>query len=253
MRHVLALAKRELISYALSPVGYVIACLSIFAYLALFFFFGFIRYTDANVVLDAGIGFVYFLAVFAIPFLTMGLLADERRSGTIEMLMTAPVGDWEVVLGKYLGSVIFILALMAPSVTEVVVVKMYGLPEWGPVISGYIGLVLVVLFLVSLGLFLSSISKSPLVAVMLSFVTFLALLFVGGAVPDTPPAIETTGNIFQNILYYIYAFIRYASLGEHLGNFGSGLINTRDLAYFGTGTVFFLFLSTLAVESRKWK
>jgi ABC-2 type transport system permease protein len=252
MRHVLALAKRELISYILSPVGYVIAFLFIGLYLV-FFYLGFSRFTDANAVLDNGIYAIYMLAIFAIPFLTMGLLADERRSGTIEMLMTAPVGDWEVVLGKYFASVLFILALVVPSVLELVATKMYGMPEWGPVISGYIGLALLVLFLVSMGLFFSSVSKSPLVAVMLSYVVFMALLIVGAVVPDTPAGVEMTGNIFANVLHYVYAFLKYASLGEHLGSFSTGLIVTRDVAYFGTGTVFFLFLSTLAVESRKWK
>lgn len=251
MRHVMALGKRELIAYFLSPVGYVVG----FAFVALYnmlFYFGFAQTPDANMALAGGISGVMFLVTFAVPFLTMGLLADEKRTGTIEMLMTAPVADWEVVLGKYAGALFFVFCLSAPSLLHVVVVRMYGRPEWGPVWSGYIGLAMVILLLVSMGLFFSSISKSALVAVMVSFVAFLTLLILGMVVPETAPAIETS-KVFTNVVHYLFAFLRYASLGEHYNNFAYGLVNTKDVVYFLSSTVFFLFLSTLAVESRKWK
>jgi len=251
MRHVLALWKRELISYFLSPVGYIVGSVFILLY-NWFFFFGFKEANDANMALAGGISAVMFLVTFAIPFLTMGLLADEKRTGTIEMLMTAPVADWEVVLGKYLGALLFIVVLSLPSLLHVVAVRAYVKPDWGPIISGYIGLGLVILLLVSMGLFFSSVSKSALVAVMISFVAFMTLLILGIVIPETAPAIKTS-NVFTNILHYVFKALRYASLGEHYNNFAYGLVNTKDLAYFLSGTAFFLFLSTLAVESRKWK
>jgi ABC-2 type transport system permease protein len=247
----MALGKRELISYFLSPVGYVVGFLFIGLY-SMFFFYGFAQSTDANGVLEGGAPVVGTFAILAVPFLTMGLLADEKKSGTIEMLMTAPVADWEVVLGKYIGSVVFVLVMVAPSVVQIPVVANYGRPEWGPVITGYIGLVLMVVMLVAMGLFFSSISKSALVAVMTSFVVFITILVLGGLVPESAPAIEQS-NVFSNVTHYLYAFLRYASLGEHYNSFAYGLVNSRDLVYFLSGTGFFLFLSTLAVESRKWK
>ena len=251
MRHVLALGKRELIAYFLSPVGYVVGFLFIGLY-NMFFYDAFSRVNDANAVLAAGSSIVGTFAILAIPFLTMGLLADEKRSGTIEMLMTAPVADWEVVMGKYVGSVIFVLFLSAPSLLQITAVKLHGLPEWGPVWSGYLGLVLLVLMLVAMGLFFSSISKSSLVAVMTSFVVFITLLIAGIFVPETEPVVEGM-TVLSNLTHYLYAFLKYAALGEHYGNFAYGLVNSRDVVYFASGTVFFLFLSTLAVESRKWK
>ncbi len=251
MGHVLALGKRELTAYFLSPVGYVVGFLFIGLY-NVFFFFGFMRTTDANEAIAGGTSAVMTFAILAIPFLTMGLLADEKRSGTIEMLMTAPVADWEVVLGKYVGSVIFVLVMAAPSLVQVLAVKLYGMPEWGPVWSGYVGLVLLVFFLVSMGLFFSSISKSALVAVMTSFVVFIVLLIIGIVVPQSPPAIEAS-NVFSNAAHYLFALLKYASISEHYANFSWGMVNSRDVVYFISGTVFFLFLSTLAVESRKWK
>ncbi len=251
MRHVIAISKRELIAYFLSPVGYVIGFAFVGLY-TIFFYRGFIGATDATDALTNGAAVVGFLGIFAIPFMTMGLLADERRSGTIEMLMTAPVADWEVVLGKYLGSVIFVVCLALPSLLQIAVVRTYGMPEWGPVLSGYAGLALLVLFLVSMGLFFSAVSKSPLVAAMLSFVTFMTLLVLGVLVPDTASGISS-GNLAANLLHYFFTFLRYASLSEHYENFFFGLVNTRDVVYFASGTVFFLFLSTLALESRKWK
>ena len=251
MRHVLALAKRELVGYFLSPVGYIVAFCFIGMY-TLFFYLVFSQSTDANEVLQAGIEAVGTLAMFVVPFFTMGLLADERRTGTIEMLMTAPVADWEVVAGKYLGSVVFVLLMIVPSFAQVLAVRQYGLPEWGPVISGYVGLLLLVLFLISMGLFFSSVSKSSLVAVILSFGAVLVLLLLGSLVRDMTPAVETA-NLFKNLLYYLKAVLRYAAIVEHYMSFAFGLINSRDVVYFASGTAFFLFLSTLAVESRKWK
>jgi ABC-2 type transport system permease protein len=251
MRHVLALAQREIVAYFLSPVGYVVGFLFIGLY-NIFFFLGFNQLQDGNAVLAGGSSSVGTFAILAIPFLTMGLLADEKRSGTIEMLMTAPVADWEVVLGKYLGSVTFILFLAAPSLVQLLIVKEYSRPEWGPVWVGYLGLVLLVLLLVAMGLFFSSISKSALVAVMTSFVVFVTLLVMGFFVPESPPTIEAS-NLFSNVTHYIFAFFKFASLGEHYNNFSFGLMNSKDIVYFVSGAAFFLFLSTLAVESRKWK
>jgi ABC-2 type transport system permease protein len=247
----MALGKRELIAYFLSPVGYVVGFAFVGLY-NLFFYFGFTSTNDANVALGGGISGVMFLVTFAIPFLTMGLLADEKRTGTIEMLMTAPVADWEVVVGKYLGALVFVLFLSVPSLLHIIVVQMYGRPEWGPVISGYVGFALVLLLLTSMGLFFSTVSRSSLVSVMISFVIFMTLLILGIVVPEAAPAIETQ-KLFGNAMHYLFAFLRYASLGEHYNNFTLGLVNTKDVIYFVSGTVFFLFLSTLAVESRKWK
>ena len=251
MRHVLALSKREIISYFLSPVGYIVGFLFIGLY-TLFFYLSFISIDDANQVLISGIANVGIIGIFAVPFLTMGLLADERKTGTIEMLMTAPVADWEVVAGKYLGAVTYLLCLLAPSFLQVIAVRTYGYPEWGPVVSSYLGVVLLLMMLLALGLFFSAISKDLLIAVMLSFFAGLLLLILGAFVPDSRPAIQA-GGVFANLLHYLFAFLRYASLGDHYENFYQGLINTRDIVYFASGTAFFLFLSTLAVESRKWK
>jgi len=252
MRHVLAIGKRELISYFLSPVGYVVGALFTFIYMGIFWGFGFAELQDANAVLGTGIAAVMTCVVFAVPFLTMGLMADEKRSGTIEMLMTAPLRDWEVVIGKYIGSLVFITFLLLPALLQLPLVKMYGQPEWGPVISGYAGLFLLLLLLISMGLFFSSVSKSPIVAAMASFVAFLGIMLVGAFVPESPPPIEQA-TVFNNVIYYLCAFLRYGSFVEHYINFADGLINSRDVLYFLSGTGFFLFLSTLAVESRKWK
>ena len=89
-------------------------------------------------------------------------------------------------------------------------------------------------------------------AVMLTFVAFMGLLIMGQFVPDSAPAVEVT-NVLTNLVHYFFAFLRYASLAEHYNNFFYGLINSKDVVFFASGTVFFLFLSTLAVESRKWK
>lgn len=252
MRHVFALAKRELISYLLSPIGYIVAFLFIGFY-TLLFYSGFSRFADSNAVLESGLSIVAFLSVFAVPFLTMGLLADERRSGTIEMLMTAPVADWEVVLGKYLGSVIYVFFLIVPTAAQVIVVRTYGLPEWGPVISGYVGLFLLLILLIAMGLFFSSISKSPLVSAVLSLVVFFTIFIISVLVPETPPVIKAGGDVLGNLLHYIFIGLWYASLADHFANLSNGLVNSRDIVYFLSGTVFFLFLATLAVESRKWK
>ena len=107
------------------------------------------------------------------------------------------------------------------------------------------------LMFLALGLFFSAVSKDLLVAVMLSFVAFMILLILG-TVPESSPAIEGA-TLFANVLYYLFAFLRYASVGEHYMNFFSGVVNSKDVVYFLSATIFALFVSTLAVESRKWK
>lgn len=258
MRHTLALGKREIIAYFLSPVGYVVGALFIALYNIFFSFWiyaGLAESPDANQIASLGIWFVALFSLLAIPFLTMGLLADEKRSGTIEMLMTAPVADWEVVLGKYLGSITFIICLIIPSVFQAVFIAHRSSPLAGPIVSGYMGLAFLVLLLAAIGLFFSSISKSPLVSVMLSFVAFI-VLYVGlpivNALVSQSQVVKADG-MMANVVHYAMAFLAYASLYEHFSNFLEGQANSRDIIYFLSGTAFFLFLSTLAVESRKWK
>jgi ABC-2 type transport system permease protein len=188
----------------------------------------------------------------AVPFVTMGLLAEERRSGSIEMLMTAPVRDWEVVVGKYIGVAVYMLCLMVPSLLQIVVVRSYGMPEWGPVLSGYVGLALFLVMHLAMGLFFSAVSKNVIVAVMLSCATFVTLMLLG-VVVDGFPAIGEEGSLIFNAAHYLAAFLQYASTFDHLFAFLKGTVNTRDVAYFASTTVFFLFLSSLALESRKWK
>lgn len=251
MRHTLAIAKRELISCFLSPVGYIVGFIFVFFYMLLFWaVFG--RNTDANMVLEWSILWVGILAALITAFVTMGLLADEKKSGTIEMLMTAPVADWHVVLGKYIAGVVFVLALALPSLLQVYAVYRCGRFDWGLVFTRYMGVLCLVFFFVSLGLFFSSISKIPLVAAVLSFISIFIFLVLAVIVDMTTPPVEV-GNVLANVLYYLHAALAYMSLWQHYTGFFYGVVDSRDVVYFLSGTVFFLFLATLAVESRKWK
>src|SRR5581483_6996327 len=167
------IAKRELSSYFYSPVAYV--AMTLFLLVAGFLF----RYYDfvpgQPVEMRHTFESMLWLMVIIIPMLGMGLIAQEWASGTIETMMTAPVSETDVVLGKFLGSLGFIVFLLIPTIFYVLLLRLYGRPDYGPIISGYLGLLLVGALFISVTLMFSSMTRIQVVAAALS-VTALALL-----------------------------------------------------------------------------
>jgi ABC-2 type transport system permease protein len=243
----LIIAKREFRSYFDSPLAYVVICLSYFGLGLMFFNVGasFWRVDKASVTdlfAYAGPG----LSGLVVPVLTMALMAEERRSGTLEMLITLPVKDSDVVIGKYLGALGLVLCLLLAML--VYPIAMFYFPwhlgnlDWGPVRSAFLGLALFSAASVAIGLLISSITRSQAVAF---FVTFFILVLLWMMGEFTEYVGQEVNQTFANLLSYI-------SFNSRLQGFIRGLVDTRDIVYFVSVTALALVFAFRALERRKW-
>ncbi len=241
MSATLTIARRELRASFDTPVPYVVLCLGL-PVLGLLFFQSTGGFWQANRAsmerLMNHLG--YGIAVLA-PVLTMRVMAEERRSGTLEMLITLPVKDYQVILGKFLGTWVVILAALAISLLFPIMMFKYpwnlGPLAWGPVGAGYLGLVLASAAAVSLGLLISSFTESQVIAFIVTFLLLFVLFWVdGGSIPWQTPS----------------AILRFISFDEHMSSMARGLITTRDVLYFLSITLLCLMGSFRALERRKW-
>ncbi len=184
--------------------------------------------------------FFWFVLIIASPLLTMRLLSEERRSGTIEILMTAPVSGAQVVLGKYLAAFGFYIFLWLPTLAYAVMIDRHSDVDWGPIAGGYLGTLGVGAMFMAIGIFGSSFTKNQLVAAISTF-AMLMLLLVGGLFESL-----VTGESWKDILGYI-------NLPEHMHEFSTGIVDTRRLVFYLTTSVLLLFLSSRALEAKKWR
>ena len=179
------------------------------------------------------------LLVFA-PVLTMRLLAEERHTGTIEPLLTAPVNAFEVVLGKYLAALVFWIALWIPTLLYVWQTSLFGSVDLGAVLASYVGVIGIGLYYMAIGLAMSALAKNQIVAALLTFMV-LSGLFVGG------------------LLSFIESFaaqrdvIDYISLWGHMQAFSKGIVDTRFLVFDLSVAFLFVYLAYRALEGRRWQ
>lgn len=234
MRGVFAIAGRELETYFASPSAYVVAAgmLALFGY----FFSGFL-FLSKQATLRPLAGQIIIVLVFVAPLLTMRLVADEFRSGTIELLLTSPIRDWQVVVGKFLASLALFAMMIVPTFYYVVVLKVFGNPDLGAIFSLYLGLLLLGGALLSLGTFASSLSSNPVLAGVLGVgvVLFLWLL------PALAPFVDEP----------LKGIVRYAGLSSHFGDFTKGVVDTRDVVFYAGVMASGLFLATRVLEIRR--
>lgn len=238
MHNTLAITKRELVAYFTSSVAYVVTA----AFLVIMgLLFGYVltaplQYRVAS--LTPVLGSVPVILLLVAPALTMRLLAEEQRSGTIELLLTAPVRDWEVVGGKFLASFFLFLTMVALTLYYPLILVVFGNPDMGVLAASYIGVVLIGASFLSLGLLASSLSQNQVVAAMISFGLILSLWlisFLSGVVTGPGAAI-----------------IEYLSIVFHYGDFTKGIVDTKDVIYYLSIVGSALFLATRSLETRRW-
>lgn len=242
-RNVLSIGLRELRSYFDSLVAYVVIGLSMLGLGAYFFLYqgGFWNIDRATMgrMFDA----MPFALCFVVPLVTMGVLADERRSGTIELLITMPVKDSEVILGKYVAALamctLLLLATMVYPIAMFVAPWHLGVLDWGPVWSGYFGLFLMCAAGVSIGMVFSGLTESNVIAFFATFLAMLALYAIGYLVEPLKGAVGDT--------------LAFLSFQSRYTPFARGLIDTRNVVYFLSIAVICLLVSFRSLESRKWK
>jgi ABC-2 type transport system permease protein len=243
MKPMLTIAKREYRAYFDSPLAYVVICLGLLM-LGVWVFAGPRNFwqvdqaTMRSMFEAAPLGLVFLI----VPVITMRLVAEEKRSGTLEMLITLPVKDSDVILGKYLGALGLVLTLVASTLLYPILMFKFpwhlGALDWGPVGSGYLGIVLFASAAVAIGLLISSLTESQVIAF---FVTFIVLV-----------ALQWVGEIWQLVPNTLGVVLREISFREHYSSFERGVIDTTDVLFFLSCAALALLMSFRALESRKW-
>ena len=236
MGRTLSIYKRELGAYFNSPVAYIVVTIYLlvigYMFFAQFFLVGEATMRDM-------FGLSPLLFSFFAPAITMRLLSEEKRSGTIELLITMPVRDWEVVIAKFLAGLsvlgVAILLTMAYPLT----ISSFGDLDWGTVIGGYIGLFLLAGAYVAIGLMASSWTHNQVVAYMVAWLITFALFLGGKFLPLMPDAIAT--------------IIEHVSLDLHFNNIAKGVIDSRDIIYYLSLIGACLFITVQSLDSRRWR
>ena len=241
MRNILTISRREVAAYFNSPIAYIFMILFIFILSFLFFvFFPFFSQTNPDL-RNFFFWFPWVLSIF-IPAVTMRLWSEERRSGTIELLMTWPLQAWEVVVGKYLaGLFVIAISLILTLVVPMSLSSVTSL-EWGVVFTSYLGALLISSVYIALGSWASTLTNNQIVSLLIAIAFSLVMVGIG-----YPPVVK-----FLNALPGLGNFIGWFGTDSHFREFSKGLINPVGLIYGFSLTVFFLVLNTLFVEGRKF-
>jgi ABC-2 type transport system permease protein len=232
-----AIARREMSSYFFSPIAYVALVLFL---VASAFAFQDDFHSGQPAEMRNIFKWMVWLLVFIIPVLSMGLMAQEWATGTIESLLTAPVNETDVVFGKFLGSFAFFGVLLAPTLLYALLLSIYGHTDKGTIACGYLGIVLVGALFISVGLFCSSLTKSQVVAAVSS----VAILFMVTIVPWWIAGKTTLGIFWRNVADQC-VLRRYE-------DFSKGVIDLSNVVFFLAVTAVFLFLTVKVLESRRW-
>jgi len=240
MSRILTLGRRELAAYFCSPIAYVV--LGLFAVgTALLFFGQFAPGQPASLRQTFG-ALVWFMA-FLVPAISMRLVSEELRSGTLETLMTAPVTDAELIAGKWLGAMgFFLVLLLLPLLALVGVLEMYADPDYGPILTGFFGLLLVGGLYLAIGTFASAMNENQIIAFLLTVFIIAMLTILLFFLPQA----EWVSGPMRRVMVYL-------NVNRQYEDFSKGLIDTSNLLYFLTGTGMFLFFAVQLVQSRRWR
>jgi len=247
MSNLLTLTLRELQAYFYSPIAYIVLTATLLMNGWTFWILINVL-NNPDVQLTGGVMqlffggtfFFWFSLLLITPVLTMRLMSEEKRSGSIELLMTAPVTDFEVILGKFLASWIFFILIWAPTFLYIFVLKMYVPIDMGPIFSGYLGTFLVGGLFLSVGLLASTMTSNQIIAAVVSFAILIFLFSIG--ILD----LFLTDPISKKI-------IAHFSIVDQFGNFSKGILDSRHLIYYGSFIFLNLFLATRILESRRWR
>ncbi len=246
MRSLVALTRRELGSYFISPMAYIILTAFLLVSGALFYF-GMLRSAADRAPADFSRlqAMLVSLLNFICPLVTMRLIAEEKTRGTIETMMTSPVSEWQFVLSKYIASLLFVTYLVLPTVFYTAFVDSFGTLDVTGTVVGYIGVLLTVGAILSIGLFISALASSQITAGVVTLIVSMGLMltsFFASALKGDAPFTVTAREVLTRI-----------DLLAHVDDFARGVVDTRPIVYLVGVIVFFLFMSVRAVESRRWR
>jgi len=254
MSNIVAIARKELRSYFASPIGYIV--LGFFAILYGVFYVVMLQYfvrasmqmgqmggpQSANInqdMLRPILQNVTVLLLFVLPALTMRSYAEEKRSGTIELLLTSPLTDFQIIMGKFLGALTLYAIMLAVTLIHMAVLFIYGNPEWKPIVTSYLGLLLLGGSFISLGLFISTLTNNQIVAYISTFAVFLFLWII-----------SWFGSFSSG---WVTDVLSYLSIIEHFDDFAKGVIDTTHVIYYVSFITFGLFLTAKSVDTERWR
>jgi len=258
VRSVWLIFKRELKSYFNSFIAYVI--ITMFLIITGYFFYSLLatfsvmsfqaqanpmiakQYNLLNInetVVRPLFGNISIIMLLMTPLLTMRLLAEEKKTGTMELLLTYPVKDIEVVMGKYLACFTVFLAMIFSTLTYPILLVVLGEPEVTPIVTGYIGLILLGIAFISLGMFASSLTENQIISASVAFGTLFVFWLLSYSITFVDPGL---GRV-----------ISYISITEHLESLAKGVVDTEDIIYYINFAFLFLFLTLRSIESKRWR
>jgi ABC-2 type transport system permease protein len=258
MRNFLFILVKEIKSYFNSPIAFVV--ITIFTILTGYYFYNIFaafstisfqaqtdpmianRYGALNItenVIRPFIGTLSGVMLIILPMLTMRVFSEEKKTGTIELLLTFPVQDIEAILGKFAGCMGIFGIMLILSFPSILLVEFFGDPEWGVILTGYLGLVLMGSAFVSLGVFMSTLTENQIIAAVLTFSALLVFYLIS----------YSSGFVGEGL----GRILEYLSFDYHIRNFVKGVIDSSDVIYYILFTIFFLFLSMRSLESKRWR
>src|SRR5258705_3610038 len=253
MNNILAIAHKELKSYFSTPIAYVV--IGFFALLFGYFFYAMLIIFNSQSAQFEGQGGggadinqqlirplflnASVILLFVLPLITMRTYSEEKRSGTIELLLTSPLSDVQIILGKFLGAMALYPAMIAITAIHMALLFSYGNSEWKVVVTGYIGLLLMGGGFISVGLLISSLTKNQIVSGMVTFAVFLLLWVINWIASFTGPTTQSVLN--------------YLSITDHFDDFTKAILDTKHLVYYFSVMSFGLFLTARSVDTERWK
>jgi gliding motility-associated transport system permease protein len=254
MTNILAIAQKELRSYFASPIAYIV--IGMWALLYGYFYASLLAYFVRQSMQMSQFGGaqpvnineqmirllfqnVTILVLFLMPGITMRTYSEEKRSGTIELLLTSPVTDMQIILGKFFGAMALYAAMLAVTLIHIGILFIYGNPEWKPIATTYLGLLLFGGCFISVGLLISSLTKNQIVAFTASFGVFLLLWIIDWMGTFAGPTVSS--------------LLTYLSVIGHLEDFTKGVLDTTHLIYYLSFIGFGLFLTAKSVDTERWR
>ena len=256
MRNILAIAHKELRSYFASPIAYIV--IGLWALMYGYFFVALMNFFVRQSMQMNQFGMqgpqamnvnqqlirpllqnVLILILFLMPMVTMRAYAEEKRSGTIELLLTSPLTDFQIIVGKFLGAMALYGCMLAVTLIHIGLLFLYGRPEWKPIVTAYIGLLLMGGCFIAVGLFISSLTRNQIVAGMVTFAVFLMLWIITWIGSFSGPTVDK--------------LTQYLSIVDHFDDFGKGVLDTTHIIYYVSFITFGLFLTAKSVDMERWR
>lgn len=237
MNNTITIALKETKAYFSTPTAYIVGAMFL-VLTGIFFVFDMTRpFAEASI--RNFVTWASLFTMFLAPLLTMRLLAEEQKLGTLELLLTSPVRDWEVVLGKYIASLAILLVAIAFTLYYVALLYVFGNPDTGPILSAYLGLVLFGAAALAIGVMASSLSSNQIVAAVVGMGILLTLSYI-----------DRIAQIVEGVAAEVLTGV---SMNAHFTDFARGVLDTSHIVYYISMAAVFLFIAIRSLETRRWR